>query len=102
MGDKCVYSCTSRVHRKPKCDTHGHFFLILGNITILTTLSTPGRSLPEYADYENHCYQVQFCVKVEFWAFHYEVNAKKRSFLSFNMSKFNTDKSSYKALLKHC
>ena len=46
MGDKCVYSCTSRVHRKPKCDTHGHFFLILGNITILTTLSTPGRSLP--------------------------------------------------------
>ena len=60
MGDKYVYSCTSRVHRKPKCDTHGHFFLILGNITILTTLSTPGRSLPEYADYENHCYQVQF------------------------------------------
>ena len=38
----------------------GIFFLILDNITILTTLSTPERSLPEYADYENHCCQVQF------------------------------------------
>ena len=26
VGDKYVYSCTSRVHRKPKCDTHRHFF----------------------------------------------------------------------------
>ena len=42
------------------------------------------------------------CVKVEFWAFHYDVNAKIRRFFSFNKSKFNTDKSSCKALLKNC
>ena len=34
------FSLTSRVHRKPKCDTHGHLCLIFGNIPILTNLST--------------------------------------------------------------
>ena len=32
------------------------------------------------------------CVKVKFWTFHYGVIVQIRSFLSFNNSKFFTDK----------
>ena len=30
----------SQVHRSPKCDTHGHFCLIFGNIAIFTNSRT--------------------------------------------------------------
>ena len=38
------------------------------------------------------------CVKVKFKAFLYDVIVLVRNFLSFNNSKFNTDKKSLKAL----
>ena len=38
------------------------------------------------------------CVKVKFKAFLYDVVVLVRNFLSFNHSKFNTDKKSLKAL----
>ena len=41
-------------------------------------------------------------VKVKVWAFHYDVILQMRSFVSFNNSKFITDKNSLKALQVYC
>jgi len=38
MGKALLHS--SQVHRSPKCDTHGHFCLIFGNIATYTNSST--------------------------------------------------------------
>ena len=81
----------SRVHRKPKCDTHRHCCLIFGNIGILTSLSTLILKIIVA--------KLSSCVKVEFGDFHYDVIVQMRGFLSFNNSKFKRDRNSFKALL---
>ena len=81
----------SRVHRKPKCDTHRHFCLIFGNIVILTSLSTLILKII--------IAKLRCCAKVEFGDFHYDFIVQMRGFLSFNNSKFKRDRNSFKALL---
>ena len=68
----------SRVHRKPKSDTHRHFCLTFGNIGILTSLSTLILKIIVA--------KLSSCAKVEF-----DVIVQMRSFLSFNNSKFKRD-----------
>ena len=72
------FSLTSRVHRKPKCDTHGHLCLIFGNIPILTNLSTLITKI--------NVAKLNSSVKVKVWAFHYDVIVQTRSFVPFNNS----------------
>ena len=55
----------SRVHRKPKCDTHWHFCLIFGDIGILTSLSTLILKIIVA--------KPRSCAKVEFGDFQYDV-----------------------------
>ena len=65
----------SRVHRKPKCDTHRRFCLIFGNIGILTSLSTLILKIIVT--------KLSSCAKVEFGDFYYDVFVQMRGFLSF-------------------
>ena len=88
------FSLTSRVHRKPKCDTHVHLCLIFGNIPILTNLSTLITKI--------NVAKLNSSVKVKVWAFHYDVIVQTTSFVPFNNSKFITDKNSFKALQVYC
>ena len=88
------FSLTSRVHGKPKCDTHGNLCLIFGNIPILTNLSTLITKI--------NVAKLNSSVKVKVWAFYYDVILQMRSFVSFNNSKFITDKNSFKALQVYC
>ena len=49
----------SQVHRSPKCDTHGHFCLISGNIAIFINSSTLISKIIVA--------KLNSCVKMMFW-----------------------------------
>ena len=49
----------SQVHERPKCDTHGHFWQIFGNMAILTNSSTLISKIIVA--------KLNSCVKVVFW-----------------------------------
>ena len=70
--------------RKPKCDIHGHFSLIFGNIAIFTNLNTLISKIIVA--------KLNFCEKMHFGAFHCDVIIQIRSFLSFNNFKLNITK----------
>ena len=64
--DKIISQCVhvvgfvySQVHRRPKCDTHGHFCLIFGNIAIFTNSSTLISKIIAA--------KLSSCVKMVFW-----------------------------------
>ena len=70
------------IHRKPtKCNIHGHFCLISGNIVTFTNLNPLILTIIVA--------KLNFCVKM---AFHYDVIVQIRSFLSFNNFKLNITK----------